>query len=255
MSTDEPTPGPGGDGAKPAEPQRVSLRRALAFRRTRTQLLVGSLFLLLGFAVAVQVGSTREGLDLGQTAESDLVRILDDVNQRQSRLQNDLRGLELLRDQLESGTDADQVALAESKAQVETLEILAGTVPARGPGVVVRLIDPEGAVNASLILDAIQELRDAGAEALQIGDQRVIVSTWFADSSGANTGVSVNGVDVLAPYEIKAIGDPRTLSAALQIPGGVVDSLRTLGGDSLITEQKDVRVTALQPAPSPQYAR
>jgi uncharacterized protein YlxW (UPF0749 family) len=106
-----------------------------------------------------------------------------------------------------------------------------------------------------LVLDAVQELRDAGAEALQIGDQRVIVSTWFADPSGAKAGVSVNGVDVVAPYEIRAIGDPRTLSAALQIPGGVVDSLRTLGGDSLITEQKDVRVTALQPAPSPQYAR
>ena len=77
---------------EPAPTERVatpppSLRRALAFRRTRTQLLIGSLFLLLGFAVAVQVGSNREGVDLGRTNESDLVRILDDVNQRESRLQ------------------------------------------------------------------------------------------------------------------------------------------------------------------------
>ena len=243
------SPGP------PAEGRQVSLRRALAFRRTRTQLLVGSLFCLLGFVAAVQIGSNREGVDLGQTAETDLVRILDDVNQREDRLQSELRDVEVLRDRLASGTDSDQVALEESKAQVEALSILAGTVRAQGPGVVVRLVDPQDAVDASLLLDAVQELRDAGAEALQIGDQRIIVSTWFADPPGDQRGVLVNGVLVDAPYEIRAIGDPRTMSAALRIPGGVVDSLRTLDGDALIGERDLLEVTALQPPPSPQYAR
>jgi uncharacterized protein YlxW (UPF0749 family) len=254
---DVPTSEPAGEGepAEHATRPPVSLGRRLAFRRSRTQLLVGSLFCLLGFAAAVQVGSQREGVDLGQTQESDLVRILDDVNQRQDRLQGELRDLEVLRDRLESGTDADQVALEESKAQVETLSILAGTVPAQGPGVVVQLVDPQDAVDASLLLDTIQELRDAGAEAVQVGGQRVVVSTWFADPPAGQKGVLVDGVLVPAPYEIRAIGDPRTLSAALRIPGGVVDSLRTLSGDALVAERDLVQVTALQPPPSPQYAR
>jgi uncharacterized protein YlxW (UPF0749 family) len=259
MSDDEPAtrdePEPAGPQTAATASRPVSLSRALAFRRTRAQLLVGSLFCLLGFAAAVQVGSNREGVDLGQTQESDLVRILDDVNQRQDRLQSELRDLEVLRDRLASGTDADQVALEESRAQVETLSILAGTVPAQGPGVVIRLVDPQDAVDASLLLDAVQELRDAGAEALQVGDQRVTVSTWFADPPVGQKGVLVNGVVVPAPYEIRAIGDPRTMSAALRIPGGVVDSLRTLSGDALIDERDTVQVTALQPPPSPQYAR
>lgn len=253
VTPDEDAEPPGPSAA--ASPRPVSLSRALAFRRTRAQLLVGSLFCLLGFAAAVQVGSNREGVDLGQTQESDLVRILDDVNQRQDRLQSELRDLEVLRDRLASGTDADQVALEESRAQVETLSILAGTVPAQGPGVVLRLVDPQDAVDASLLLDAVQELRDAGAEALQVGDQRVIVSTWFADPPAGQKGVVVDGVLVPAPYEVRAIGDPRTMSAALRIPGGVVDSLRTLSGDALIDERDTVQVTALQPPPSPQYAR
>lgn len=240
---------------EPTASRPVSLRRALAFRRTRTQLLVGSLFCLLGFVAAVQIGSNREGVDLGQTAETDLVRILDDVNQREDRLQSELREVELLRDRLASGTDSDQVALEESRAQVEALSILAGTVPAQGPGVVVRLVDPQDAVDASLLLDAVQELRDAGAEALQIGDQRIVASTWFADPPGNQRGVLVGGVLVDAPYEIRAIGDPRTMSAALRIPGGVVDSLRTLDGDALIGERELLDITALQPPPSPQYAR
>src|SRR5207342_2846105 len=101
--------------------------------------------------------------------------------------------------------------------------------------------------------DAVQELRDAGAEALQVGDQRVVVSTWFGDPPAGQKGVLVDGVLVHAPYEIRAIGDPRTLSAALRIPGGVVDSLRTLSGDALVGERDLLQVTALQPPPSPQY--
>ena len=232
----------------------TSLRRALAFRRTRTQLLIGSLFVLLGFAVAVQVGSNREGVDLGRTNEADLVRILDDVNQREGRLQDELRDLEVLRERLATGTDAEAIALEESKTRVETLSILAGTVPAAGPGVLVRLADPQDAVDASLVLDTVQELRDAGAEAVQIGDQRIVVSTWFGDPPAGTEGVLVSGILVRAPYQIRAIGDPRTLSAALRIPGGVVDTLRTVGGEALIGERDRVDIPALQPPPSPQYA-
>ncbi len=213
------------------------------------------MFLVLGFGLAVQVGSTRSEVDLGQTNETDLVRILDDVNQREARLQTELRELESLRDRLATGTDADQVALAEIRARVSALKVLAGTVPAVGPGVVVRLIDPEDAVDATLLLDAVQELRDAGAEAQQIGDQRVVASTWFADPPPDQPGVIVDGTVVEAPFQILAIGDPRTLSAALRIPGGVVDSVRTLGGEVLIDERDELQISALHSAEPPQYAR
>ncbi len=248
----ESSPGAGPSGQRSPAP---SLRRALALRRTRTQLLVGGLFCLLGFVAAVQVGANRGGVDLGQTNTTDLVRILDDVNQRESRLQDQLRELEILRDRLASGTDADRVALEETRARISELSILTGVVPVEGPGVVIRLVDPQAAVDATLMLDTIQELRDAGAEAIQIGDQRVVASTWFSAPPDGAPGVAVDGTVVPAPVEIVAIGDPRTLSAAMRIPGGAVDSLRTLGGDMLITERDQVTISALHPLPSPQYAQ
>ena len=60
---------------------------------------------------------------------------------------------------------------------------------------------------------------------------------------------------VAAPYTVLAIGDSHTLSAALRIPGGVVQSLRNLGGDGVVQEMDTVGVTALRPAWTPQYAR
>ena len=61
------------------------------------------------------------------------------------------------------------------------LGILAGTVAAEGPGIVVTI---DGVDDAALLLDTVQELRDAGAEAIQLGDVRVVASTYFTQAPG-----------------------------------------------------------------------
>ena len=82
---------------------------------------------------------------------------------------------------------------------------------------------------------------------------RVVASTSFLD--GEPGSVVVDGRVLRAPYTILAIGDARTMSAALRIPGGVVESLRGLGGDATVVESGTVSITALRPAPTPQYAQ
>jgi hypothetical protein len=77
----------------------------------------------------------------------------------------------------------------------------------------VRITDPRGAVNAGLVLSAVQELRDAGAEAIQINDVRVVAASWFDDGS---SGLVVSGTKLRAPYTIYAIGDARTIAEALR---------------------------------------
>ena len=54
------------------------------------------------------------------------------------------------------------------------LGILAGTKPAEGPGISLRIDDPRSQVDAAQVLDTIEELRDAGAEAIQLGNVRVM---------------------------------------------------------------------------------
>jgi uncharacterized protein YlxW (UPF0749 family) len=236
--------------------QRAVVRRrlvvALTPRATRAQAAIGILFALLGFALALQVRSTEQSDSLSTARESDLVRILDDLTARTDRLAAEQRDLQATRDRLASGDDSTATALQEAQQRAQTLGILAGTVPAQGPGVVLTVTDPSGKVDAATVLDVVEELRDAGAEALQIGDVRVVAQTAFVD--GAPGTLVVDGRTLRAPYTISAVGDPHTLSAALRIPGGVVESLRNLGGDGLVDERATVQVTALRPASAPQYA-
>ena len=83
-------------------------------------------------------------------------------------------------------------------------------------------------MDAALILDAVQELRDAGAEAIQVGPSRVVVDTWFANGPD---GVLVSDQLLTSPIRLTAIGDPDTMAAAMSIPGGLADSVRTRGAD------------------------
>ena len=220
-------------------------------RATRANVFAAVLAIGLGFAIATQVQQTNQS-GLEQLREDELVRILDDVNQEQARLGNDTRALEATRDRLLSGVDSSTEALKAAQERLDTLGILTGTAPASGPGVVITINDPDHKVTAALLLDALQELRDAGAEAVQIGGVRVVADTWFTDSDG---GVKVSGEQLSAPYVIRAIGDSATMASAMDIPGGVTESVRREGATSTVDQVASVTVPALHSLREPRYAR
>lgn len=220
-------------------------------RATRANAFAALLAIVLGFAIATQVQQTNQS-GLEQLREDELVRILDDVSQEQDRLASDSRELETSRDRLVSGVDSSAEALKSAQERLDTLGILTGTLPASGPGIVININDPDRKVTAARLLDALQELRDAGAEAVQIGDVRVVAGTWFADVDGA---IEVGGERVEPPYVITAIGDPATMASAMEIPGGVSESVRGDGALPSVRQSESLAVTALHSLSEPRYAR
>lgn len=231
---------------------RSRLRRALAPKATRRQAVIGILFLLLGFAgVSAARGTGTSGL-LVTAREDEVVRVLDDLTERAARLEIEQRALEATRDRLISGSEEQRLAV--SRARADALAILAGTMPATGPGIRMVIGDPRGSIDYTVLLGTVQELRDAGAEAMQIGDVRVVASTWFDDAPDG-VGVVVSGQRLAPPYTILVIGGSATLATALEIPGGVADTVRTAGGTIAVAQEKTVLVRALQPLTTPQYAR
>jgi len=108
-----------------------------------------------------------------------------------------------------------------------------------------------------VLLDEIQELRAAGAEATQIGGAtgkqvRLRIDSAVTGSSGA---INVDGTGLSPPYTVVTIGDPPTLAAALNIPGGVIDTVARAGGTLSVEQARRVRVEALRVPRTPQYAR
>lgn len=233
---------------------RRRLRAALwPPRLSRGQLVVALLLFSLGLALAIQVRSTNDHSQLRGARQEDLVRILDELDSRQQRLQQEKAQLEQSLAQLENSSNQAKEAQEQTRKKVTELGILAGTVKATGPGIVLTVDDPQGQVKADMLLDTLQELRAAGAEAIQINDVRVVVDTYFTDVTGG--GVQIDGKKVSQPYRFTVVGNPQDLTPALNIPGGVVRTLESHQARATIVQQQKVVVDALTELRPPLYAK
>ncbi|MFI7104620.1 DUF881 domain-containing protein [Streptomyces sp. NPDC050161] len=243
------------DGKAPDEPQtgRQRLRASLwPPRLTRAQLIVAVLLFILGLGLAIQVRSTSDSSALRGARQEDLVRILDELDNRSQRLTDEQRRLEGQKTELENSSNQAEEARKQTVEKEQQLGVLAGTVVAQGPGINLTIDDPTHSVEADKLLDTIQELRAAGAEAIQVNDVRVVASTALSDVTG---GVQIDGKRVTQPYRFKVIGKPQDLEPALNIPGGVVQTLEKEQATVDVTRVGKIIVDALREAKRPDYAR
>jgi uncharacterized protein YlxW (UPF0749 family) len=256
--TDEPTT-PDEQDQEQQDEQEQDEQPAPARRRlSGTSLIAAALVGLLGFTFAIQVRSVADDSTATALDQEDLVRILANLDAHEDRLRAEIRELEDTRTRLTTAGQSQQEALQEASRRADELGILAGTLPAEGPGVVVQLRGGADAISAATLLDAVQELRSAGAEAMQVESAtgtavRVIASTYFVDGED---GIVVDGTPLRSPYTIVAIGDPQTLTPALHIPGGVVASVQGGGGTVTVREEPGgVEVSTVRQPDTLEHAR
>ncbi|MCB7137539.1 DUF881 domain-containing protein [Cellulosimicrobium marinum] len=244
---------PYGRHGSPGVPEPGGLRalgRALRPRANRSQVVVGVLCALLGFALVAQVSQTQED-QLSSLRQSDLVRLLDEVTQRSGELEDQVSSLEATRDELRSGTGRERAALEVAREQEQTQGILSGRLPAEGPGVEVEVVEGSTPLDAFSQFNVLEELRNAGAEAMEVNGVRLVASSSFEDGPD---GIVVDGTTISSPFRWTVIGDPSTIETALEIPGGAMASLRSDGARTAITQRDSVTVGTTREPGTPQYA-
>lgn len=249
----EPTPMP---QPKKTRSPNLALRRLKAgFKPSRGQAIVAVVLALVACMAVVQVRVNRADDGYQNARREDLIAILDGLGQNTRRLESEITELEERKNSLSSSADKAQTAREQAEAQVRVLGILAGTLPAQGPGVRITLNDPESKMTSSNLLDAIEELRDAGAEAIQVnGSVRVVASTDFVDDA---PGIRIDGQKLNSPYVIEAIGESHNLAEAANFPGGLVSEVTgpQVGGTAEVNELEQVQITALHAPEEHRYAR
>ena len=102
------------------------------------------------------------------------------------------------------------------------------------------------------MLKVINELWAAGAEAISINEQRLVVGS---EIRCAGPTISVNNSKYTPPYEIRAIRDPKTLEASLKMRGGVIETLQFWGIQATIKTQPVVKIAAFKGAHKYQFAK
>ncbi|MBE6916244.1 MAG: DUF881 domain-containing protein [Ruminococcaceae bacterium] len=191
---------------------------------------------LLGFLLMLQFRSVRINQADITSQPARIEQLLERVTEMETRNAQ-------LSDQLEQAkSDIEKMrnAASESGGIVQTMaeqlrraEVLSGEATVKGPGLVVTLSDSQSAgsattnenafvVHDSDLLNVINELRSAGAEALSLNGERILATS---EIRCAGNTVSVNNTRYAAPFVIRAIGDSDAMERALMMRSGIVDEL------------------------------
>ncbi|WP_295657302.1 DUF881 domain-containing protein [uncultured Nocardioides sp.] len=249
-----PGSGPTGDAAeRPGDAGRDRLARALV-RPSRSQAVVGVLLAVLGFAAIVQVRSNQLDDTYSGRREQDLIEILGGLTGTSDRARREIERLEQTQSRLLSDTSARSAAVDQAAERVETLNILAGLVPVTGPGLRITITEETGRVSIDSLLDTVQELRTAGAEAMEFNDEvRLAAESSFDEVDGS---IEVDGVPLDTPYVLEVIGETNTLQGGLTFPSGPISSLETQDGARVdVEELSSIDIQSVRSATRPEFAQ
>ena len=240
--------------AEPAEKTRGRLRAAL-LHPGRGQILAAVILFVVGAAGVMQIKSNAADDTYASARREDLIQLLDGLSEESRRLEGEIAQLEQTISNLQSGADTQRVARDEARKHFDELSILAGTAAAQGPGIRMRIADPKAAVDSGVLLDAVEEMRDAGAEVIEVNNTiRIVGSTWFGAD---DRGLVIDGKPVGRPITFEVIGDPNSLEEAARFRGGIVSEITgpKIGGQVQIERESRLVIESLHTTRENQYAR
>ncbi|MBL0747927.1 DUF881 domain-containing protein [Nocardioides baculatus] len=233
-------------------PSEGRLRSAIT-HPSRRQAVVAVLLAVLGFAFVVQVRDTAANDTYAGLRESDLIQVLDGLTGTAERARREVDRLEARREELLDESTNRAAALDEAEQRVRTLNIVAGLVPVSGPGLRVTITESTSRIAVGSLLDTVQELRTAGAEAMEFNDSiRLGADSHFEDAVG---GIELDGRLLEPPYVLDVIGDPHLLETALAFSSGPIETLQTEDGATVdVKDLESVEITSVRDSSRPDYA-
>jgi uncharacterized protein YlxW (UPF0749 family) len=182
----------------------------------RGQLAMAAILLVLGFLLVVQFRSQQAGTGLDRLASQDLTLLVANLNTRNDQLRAEVASLQGQLSRVQSAAGSGQQSALQLRNEIARDRAWAGLGAAVGSGVRVEIGGPVG---AAAIGDVLNELRNAGAEALAVGGRRVVAGTVPTGEPGE---VSVDGVPLGPRVVVLALGDPTALAGSLTRAGGIV---------------------------------
>lgn len=197
-------------------------------RRRRNQWTIAAVAFVLGLLVVVQLRTQASGAAFAGLSSQDLTVLVANLNARNDQLRREVTNLEGELAILTDNTRRGDASLDELRADLRRVRLYAGLDAATGPGV---LIVARGPIDGSAVEDLINELRNAGAEAIGIEGTRIVPGVVVAGGPGS---VTVDDLPVGDPFEIVAIGPPDKLTGSLTRSGGIIAQLAATQPDAVI---------------------
>lgn len=196
------------------------------------KVLLFGISVVLGIVLMTQIQTTDSvlGNDTPQNKSSELNNELAELTLEKNKLREELEELKRTSEENEKEFEARESQIQNLMAELEKQKILSGYYDVKGPGTIITINSESNfyslATSHQYILALISYLNNAGVEAISINGQRY---TNYTEIVPVLDHINVNGVAMVLPLEIKAIGFSRTIEASLNFVGGIVSQLGNIG--------------------------
>lgn len=185
--------------------------------------------LLLGILVVVQLRTQAAGTGLELLTNQELTVLVGNLNTRNDQLRNEVTTLRGQAAALETARRRGETSIGSLQADLARVRAWAGLDPIQGRGA---RLTVDGLIDGVAIEEILNELRNAGAEAIAIEGVRIVAGVVVAGIPGELT---VGNAAITAPFEIEVIGDPGVITGTLTRAGGVIAQLGATYPDARIT--------------------
>jgi uncharacterized protein YlxW (UPF0749 family) len=175
---------------------------------------------LIGMLGVGQLNSQARPIEISALSATELSTLIETLTARNRELR---AGLADIRDQLrqyEVSGPRSESALQVSREDLRRITAFGGLAAVDGQGIV---MDINGNLDAIALNDLINELRNAGAEAIAVDTIRVTARSVATEGPRA---MELDGVEVGEQFTLRAIGSPDGLLGAMERPGGIISQLK-----------------------------
>ncbi|MGE5391988.1 MAG: DUF881 domain-containing protein [Deltaproteobacteria bacterium] len=221
------------------------------------QISIAVVCLILGIMMMVQFKTNMSDPNSMSTEQiSGLTVQMQNLQDQRDKLAAEV--LSLRSKMTKPGRGGDTNALRDELGRVN---LAAGLVPVKGPGVIVSLddsLDPlqndpgDYLIHDNDVLSVVNELKAAGAEAISVNGQRIVA---MSEIRCAGPTILVNMTKVAPPFEIKAIGDPEILQSSMRIKGGYLEYMQIRGIRADVQKAEILEIPAYQGTINLKFAR
>jgi uncharacterized protein YlxW (UPF0749 family) len=202
--------------------------------RPLAQISLFAVALLVGVLLVGQLRSQARPTEISSLSAQELSQLVDQLSERNRQLRAALADLQqTLREYNAAGTQG-QSALDVSREDLRRITAFGGLAPVEGQGIVLQVT---GDLDAIALNDLLNELRNAGAEALAVDEIRI---TNRSVAIQGPVSLLIDGQQVGRTFTLSAIGSPEGLLSTMERPGGIIAQLQQFIDASIVATQSTV---------------
>ncbi len=195
--------------------------------------------MFLGLLAVTQVRAQEvysRSLELETPAS--LTTLIANLAERNSALREEIFDLRLRTESAREEVASGKGSLTEAQRQLTQLEVFAARTAVKGPGISVRV---DGPFDDRALSDLVNELRNAGAEAVAVNTVRVGPRSWFG--AAADRALAVDGVPIRGPWVVSAVGSPEVMYVAMTRTGGIIGQFELIYRDTRFSVARETALS------------